>query len=192
MSIPIDTTSIHQDPLTGLGDHSKLISDLTAALVPGQSPTVLAVFEIVGSRDHRRAFGERANDELIVRCAEKFKSLIEPDGVCYRPRRDEFCALIPGRIEDVSATLFEVEAELRSDEEFSLVTACFGAAALPDEADDPTGLLMIADQRISMRIRGRELRERRHDTTRLTEPHLFESAERPSTDSQEPSLPPRS
>jgi GGDEF domain-containing protein len=159
----LDTTPGH-DPLTGFGDHEKLIADLTTALEPGTDAAVLAVFELVGWRDYRRVLGEHASDELLARCATRFGRVIEPAGACYRSRQDELCALLTGPIEDVSTALFAAEDELNAEASASLVTACFGAAVLPDEAADPIELLILADQRNRLRIGAPKPRERRQDT----------------------------
>lgn len=178
MTTPAHVPVPQHDPLTGFGDHDKLLTDLTEALNRGGVLSVLAVFELLGSRDYRRVFGEQASDELIVRLAERFRQVIQPVGVCYRPRQDEFGALIVGSIESVSSTLFAAEEALSLEEESSVVTACFGAASLPDESTDPIDLLILADQRIHVRMGSREPRERRHRTSRPTKSVTSNTAKR--------------
>jgi len=156
--------SPRQDPLTGFGDHDTLIADLTTALDPGSPAAVLAVVELVGWRDYRRVSGVQASDELIIRCAAQFARAIKPAGVCYRSRQDELCALITGPIDEVTNTLFAADDRLKAEVGSSLVTACFGTASLPDEADDPIELLILADQRIRIRIGDQKPRERRKNT----------------------------
>ena len=151
------------DLLTGFGNHDKLIADLTTALEPGRPPAILAVFELVGWHNYRRVSGEQASDELITRCAIQFAGVLEPAGVCYRSRQDELCALITGQIDEVTTTLFAAEDRLNAEGGSSLVTACFGTAALPDDAADPIELLILADQRVRIRIGDEKPRERRTD-----------------------------
>ena len=154
MSDSATVTSLHRDYLTGFGDHDKLLTDLTDALKPGSPQGVLAVFELVGSSDYRQVYGELASAELVLRCAARFKRVVEPDGVCYRPRQDEFCALISGPIDEARATLHAAARSVSSGRKPFLVSACFGAAVLPDEADDPIDLLMLADERLQLLIKG--------------------------------------
>lgn len=154
--------SLHLDWTTGFGDRERLLADLTEALELGSPPSVLAVFDLGGASDYRRAFGERAGDALIARCAERFARAIQRDGVCYRPRRDEFCALIAKPTDDAMARLVEAEHALKLGEPL-LIAACFGATVLPDEAADPIELLMLADDRLNVRLTSRKPRERRRD-----------------------------
>jgi GGDEF domain-containing protein len=148
------------DPLTGFGSRHKLLADLTGALEPGSVPSVLAVFDLAGASDYRRVFGEKASDELIARLAEQFARLVQPTGVCYRPRQDEFCALVSRPIGDVSTMLVAVEDALKDDGRSSIITPRFGAAFLPDETTDPIEALMLAGER----LRARTARERRQGT----------------------------
>ncbi len=144
--------SAADDPLSRFGDHERLIADLAAALEPARPQAVLAVFELVGADDYRQRFGEQAGEGLIRRGAERFARVIQPSGVCYRARQDEFCALVDGSIDETIPTLAAAEQALRDDEAAVLVSACFGAALLPDEAADPIELLILADQRLRLRI----------------------------------------
>jgi GGDEF domain-containing protein len=154
--------SLHRDPLTGLGDHAKLIADLTRALEPGSPAAIFAVFALVGWGDYERRCGELAGNRLIMRCATQLARVIDPVGVCYRSRRDELAALIRGSIDVASTALFGAESALSAEGGDSLVSAWFGAVVLPDEADDPVELLMLADQRVRLRIGVPTPRERRH------------------------------
>jgi GGDEF domain-containing protein len=166
MNSGVNTTQATSlDPLTGLGDHDKLIADLERALDPGNPPAVVAVFELVGWHDYRRSSGELASDELIARCAIEFARAIGPAGVPYRSRQDELTALISRPIDEASSILLGAQERLQSEGESSRVTACFGTAVLPDEAADPIELLILADQRIRLRVGVPKPRERRHSTS---------------------------
>jgi GGDEF domain-containing protein len=159
-----DHTPQHHDRLTWFGDRHKLIADLTDALKPGSLPSVLAVFALAGSADYRRVFGERASDELIARLAERFTRVLHPAVACYRPRLDEFCALIRSPIDDVQTMIFAAEGALNNEAEPPLITAWFGTICLPDEAADPTEALILADERLRVRMVSRQPRERRQNT----------------------------
>jgi GGDEF domain-containing protein len=150
------------DCLTGFGDRSKLIADLTDALEPGRPRSIVAVFDLTGLGDFERLFGERDGRALIARLAEQVARVLQPTGgVCYWPRRDEFCVLISTPSENVKALLFAAEAAINKEGHLSLVTAWFGAAFLPDEAADPIEALMLADDRLRLRTDAEEPRERR-------------------------------
>ena len=156
------------DPLTGFRVREQFIADLTAALEPGSPPRTLAVFDLVGLSEHRRSFGERASDELIARLAEAFARVVVPAGSCYRPRRDEFCSLVAGRIDEADGAnlLPEAARALLEAGEGSLTSSWFGACLLPEEAADPIEALMLADERLLVRSDHRASRERRHGERR--------------------------
>jgi GGDEF domain-containing protein len=159
-SAPVEARD-HYDPLTGFANHDELVADLAAALEPGRPPSVVAVFELVGAEDYCTLAGPEETDALIARYAKQFARIIEPAGTCYRPRKDEFCALIARTTNGARATLVAAELELNHDHDSALVAACFGAASLPDDATDPTDLLMLADRRLRLRMQNRKPRERR-------------------------------
>jgi GGDEF domain-containing protein len=164
MNVLANTSAAAQhDPLTGFGDYRKLICDLTRALEPGSATAVLAVFELGGSSDYRRDFGERASAELIMRCAERFGDVISPVGVCYRPRQDEFCALVVGSLDELDVTLRAAKHAIRDGEDPVGIEPFVGSALLPVEANDPVDLLILADERLCISRAGRTPRERRQN-----------------------------
>jgi GGDEF domain-containing protein len=160
------------DPLTRFGNHDQLIDDLARALEPGSPPAVLAVFELLGSSAYRNAYGQRTHAALIRRCAERFAHVLQGAGVCYRPRQDELCVLIDGPIGEVIETLTAAEHALEDREGPAPVSARFGVALLPDEADDPIELLVLADQRLGIRTGGREPRDVANEPSPSIQPTL--------------------
>jgi GGDEF domain-containing protein len=150
------------DSLTRFGNRRKLVADVALALEPHSEPSVLAVFFLAGSRDYRRFLGQAAGDALIVRLAEQFARLVPEGAICYRSRDDEFGVLLSTPVDEVSAMLDATAGALRDEGHSFLITAAFGAALLPDEAEDPTEALMLADERLQARLWIREERDRRH------------------------------
>lgn len=159
------TRQSQTDRLTGFGDRLKLIADLTEAVEPGSPPSVLAVFDIVGSSEYRRVFGERASDVLIARLATSFALVARPVGACYRPRADEFCVLAAGSLDrdGVRTMLTEAAYALLGEGEAFMISSWFGACVLPDEASEPTEALMLVDERLRTRTENRQPRERRRN-----------------------------
>ena len=193
--------SFHSDPLTGFGNHDKLIADLTRALEPDRPRSVLAVFDFVGRSEHRRIFGLRASDGLANRFAEAFTLVMSRVGTCYYiPREDEFCVLIAQSIGDVRLVLVAALGALNDVGEPFLVTAAFGGISLPDEAADPIEALILADERLGLGVLSGKARERRQNA-RPSEGTLSQAitlglgvdlpARRPETRSQEPPGQPR-
>ncbi len=163
MAYPDARAIEHHDRLTGFRDRDELMADLTAALEPQSAPSILAVFDLFGMNEFRLLHGERASDELTGRLAGTFARVVRSKGSCYRPRRDEFCVLLAGRIDedDLTDLLPEAARALWDVAEGSLVGSWYGACVLPDEASDPLEALMIADERLLTRGENRAPRERR-------------------------------
>jgi predicted signal transduction protein with EAL and GGDEF domain len=139
---------------SGLGDRDRLIRDLESALEPGSAPTVLAVFGLVGLTDYRRVHGDAAGDELVDRLGRRFVLAAGATSRCYRSRRDELCVLVGAGVGDVLELFGTVADELGHEGASAAVGAVFGAASLPDEAPDPIGVLMLADERLRLRAGG--------------------------------------
>jgi GGDEF domain-containing protein len=136
------------DQLTGFGNRHKLMADLGRAVAAGSEQSVLAIFDLAGLEQYRRVLGQQAGDALIVQVSRVFRQKIGRVGTCYRPREDEFAALIDGRRDRVKPLLGAAEEALRREGEALLITSSFGVAQLPDEADDPIAALALADQRL--------------------------------------------
>jgi GGDEF domain-containing protein len=150
------------DPLTGFRAREQLVLDLEDALAPDVAPSVIAVFDLSGLSAYERALGERAGDALIARLANRFARVIEPAGVCYRAREDEFWAIVRTLISEAGRpVLEEASEELSEQTEFLQLTASFGAALLPDEGDSPIDALMLADRRLAAVATVRTRRDRR-------------------------------
>jgi hypothetical protein len=152
--------------LPGFADRDKLIDDLERALEAGSSPSVLAVFALGGSSAYMQEFGERASDDLTARLGEAFALVVRPVGACYYvPREGEFCALLSVPVNDASSVLFAALDAVNGVGGLSAITASFGAIFLPDEAADPMEALLLADERLGLRVLSREPRDRRQNAT---------------------------
>ena len=163
------------DPLTGFPTRQDLIADLEVALDPSSSPSVLAVFDLVGWSGYREIFGELASDQLTARLAHRFASVVHlarsakpfgsvnlPLGLCYRARQDEFCALINMPLENVRHMLDDATEALTDEGRSVFVTAECGAVVLPEEAEDAVDALTLASERLTVatgRNRRRDARQ---------------------------------
>jgi GGDEF domain-containing protein len=120
---------------------------------------VLAVFDIAGFTQYLRVFGLQAGDELIVALSALFRNALG-SAKCYRPRQDEFMALIAGVASEAARLLVVAEQALRREGDASLITTSFGCVRLPDEATRPIDALRLADSRLEA-LTNRAPRERR-------------------------------
>jgi diguanylate cyclase (GGDEF)-like protein len=134
------------DALTGLGNRRKLVADLGALLEAPASDgsRLLVIFDLNGFKDYNDSFGHPAGDALLARLGGKLSAAVAPDGSAYRMGGDEFCVLIPA-----SETLLDQAALalLEQGESFD-VSSAFGGVLLPEEAQDASTALGIADERL--------------------------------------------
>jgi GGDEF domain-containing protein len=149
---------ISVDPLTSFGSREALIHDLEHALEPDSPHRVLSVFDLAGLDDYRRARGTIASDELTLSMARVFTGGLGDGARSYRPRQDEFCALVDGEIDEARPILDAVVASLGDEGATAGVSPLVGTAFLPNEAGDPIEALMIADHELAV---GRRARDRR-------------------------------
>jgi GGDEF domain-containing protein len=155
------TDELLTDSLTGFGTRSKLLADLAEAVRPTSPPTLLVIFGLEGFSEYVELLGRLEGQTLLLRLASRLAGALEPAGSCYRPRADEFGALVHTPIATVKPFLDAAVAALRERGGHVPVTASFGAAMLPDEASDPVEALQIADQRLSSNAPRRRPRNRR-------------------------------
>ena len=149
------------DPLTGFGTRSKLLHDLEQAVQPESDPTLLVIFCLEGFEEYTDLLGRLESQSLLLRLAGRLATSLAPSAVCYRPRADEFAALVHTPIANVKPVLDNAILALREKGGIVAVSAAFGAAMLPDEASDAIGALTIADQRLSSNAPRRRPRNRR-------------------------------
>ncbi len=154
------------DALTELGNRRKLVDDLERALASGRSSTrrALVIYDLDGFKRYNDTFGHPAGDVLLQRLGGKLAEVTRSHGSAYRMGGDEFCVLTAGPPE-TSAELVEAAAAALTEvgDGFS-VTTSFGQVSLPDEADEPSEALRLADQRLYAQKHSSELaRTRPHE-----------------------------
>jgi diguanylate cyclase (GGDEF)-like protein len=140
------------DPLTGLGNRRKLSADLTERLTDATAePLVLMMFDLDGFKGYNDTFGHLAGDALLARLGGKLASAVFPHGTAYRLGGDEFCALLPARLDQLQAMLARAAAALcERGETFSIQASC-GAVLVPHEASSADYALQLADERMYAR-----------------------------------------
>jgi GGDEF domain-containing protein len=153
-----------------IGTRQELMAELTRALAPGSPMSLLAIFRLGGLREYVAEHDEEAADDLVRRTSERLAMAIGPTAVYYRPRRDELCGLISGPLEGAKDTLYEAVMALNAERDTTGITAGFGVALLPFEADDPISALKLADERLSGLVELRKPKKRtRRSRSRASE-----------------------
>ena len=134
------------DALTGLGNRRKLLHDLAAA-VEGETPHVLALFDLNGFKHYNDSFGHPAGDALLARLGEKLDRFVAGRGAAYRMGGDEFCILCTEDV-DAEAVVEGAARALADHGDGFAVTAAHGRVLLPAEASTPSEALRLSDQRM--------------------------------------------
>ncbi len=155
------TQALLVDPLTGFGTRHALLLELAEAVEPESVPRLLVVFGLDGFDEYVALFGRLAGRTLLVKLAARLAESLAPVGVCFRPRYDEFSALIETPIDTARPVFDAAVAALRERASFGAVTAAWGAVLLPDEVRAPVAALELADARLASNAPRRRRRNRR-------------------------------
>jgi two-component system cell cycle response regulator len=140
------------DGLTGLGNRRALLDDLEretrAARATGER-RVLVLFDLDGFKLYNDTFGHPAGDVLLARLGGRLAASVARVGAAYRMGGDEFCALVRVPAGTDPGLAVQAAARALSDQgEGFAVASSFGIVSIPDEADDPTEALQLADRRM--------------------------------------------
>ncbi|MFN2617348.1 MAG: HD domain-containing phosphohydrolase [Thermoleophilaceae bacterium] len=138
------------DPLTGLGNRRRLLSDLDDALKTCSlgDPRLLIFFDLNGFKSYNDSYGHPAGDQLLARLGQRLAEAVQPHGGAYRLGGDEFCVLArPGRLG--SELVVASAATALSDQgEGFVVDSSYGSVLIPNEASDASTVLLLADRRM--------------------------------------------
>ncbi len=143
------------DGLTGLPNRRRLMLDLERALGTDDAhphgrarPATFAFFDLDGFKGYNDSFGHAAGDMLLDRLAGRLAAAVMGHGRAYRLGGDEFCVLLDGHLTADDPRMVVCGAALQEQGEGFRVGASCGAVTLPDEADNATHALQLADQRM--------------------------------------------
>jgi diguanylate cyclase (GGDEF)-like protein len=138
------------DPLTGLGNRRKLMTDLRQEIERAsvQSPRVLVMFDLDGFKRYNDTYGHPAGDALLTRLGANLGRAIGPYGKGYRLGGDEFCVLVVTGASSSQTIISLAVGALSEQGEGFTVRSSHGAVILPHEARDATSALRVADQRM--------------------------------------------
>jgi diguanylate cyclase (GGDEF)-like protein len=137
------------DPLTGLGNRRKLMTDLERALASEHpQSTLLALFDLDGFKAYNDSFGHPAGDDLLRRLGKQLAAAVEPVGGGYRLGGDEFCVLASTRSMRGEAICLTAEEALSERGGGFSIGASWGMVQLPAEARTATDALRLADRRM--------------------------------------------
>jgi GGDEF domain-containing protein len=133
---------------TKIGTRDQLLLDLAAAVAPGQPVRLLVILRLGGFEQFTSTFGNGATDKLLDVVVSRLPPASGPSSFYYRPRKDELCGLIAGRLDGVEGALFAAAREIGDSLGTQDISLGFGTAVLPHEASDPLEALALADSRV--------------------------------------------
>ena len=149
------------DPLTGFGTRAKLIADLREACDFNGPQSTLAIFDLGGFGRYVELYGRLEGEALLASLARRLQDMFARSASCYRPRYDEFAALLEAPAASAEPLLAETVSALTSHFEQCSIAFSYGAAIVPDEAAEPGDALALADTRLFLHTGSRRARERR-------------------------------
>lgn len=143
-----------------VGTRQELLAHLAAAVRGDAELSLLAIFALEGLRDFDSLHGGSARAELVEQLGSRLARTIGRKGRCFQPRADEFAVVIATTIADALPLLRPIATVLCHHDRHAPISVAFGAAVLPDEADDPVAALRIADRRLASNAPRRKPRRR--------------------------------
>jgi diguanylate cyclase (GGDEF)-like protein len=153
---------VRTDRLTGLGSQARMQMDLEAReRTPGRPLTVL-LLDLNGFKHYNDTHGHPAGDKMLSSLGARLKDAVEPEGTAYRLGGDEFLVLVEGGLvglgpEARDALSVRAAEALTSRGRGVDVSASWGVASVPEEADTPAEAMQLADVRMYAQKESRRL-----------------------------------
>ncbi|HET6998512.1 MAG TPA: GGDEF domain-containing protein [Solirubrobacterales bacterium] len=154
---------VRTDPLTGLGNRGRMQVDLerVAQRASAEQPALLFLFDLNGFKRYNDTFGHPAGDELLTCLGAELRSAVGEDGTAYRIGGDEFVVLVERGSAELGEQVMRRAAEaLTSSGKGYAVSASWGKATIPGDADTPAEAMQLADVRMYAQ---KESRRASHD-----------------------------
>ena len=144
------------DPLTGLGNRAKLMLDLREEIELSSisTPRILLLLDLDGFKHYNDSFGHPAGDALLERLGQSLSTAVGAHGHAYRIGGDEFCALLRTETARSERLVAAAVAALSEHGRGFDVRSSYGIVTIPEEADEPSEALRIADRRMYAQKRG--------------------------------------
>src|SRR4051812_49289232 len=156
---------VRTDRLTGLGSQARMQMDLEAReRTPGRPLTVL-LLDLNGFKRYNDTFGHPAGDKMLGTLGKRLGLAVEglaAEATAYRLGGDEFLVLLDGGIVDVGLAARD-ELAVRAAEALTSrgrgyeLSASWGIASVPEEADSPAEAMQLADVRMYAQKESRRL-----------------------------------
>ena len=138
------------DALTGLGNRRALMLELDAEVgaATASEPRAVMLFDLDGFKQFNDWHGHPAGDALLRRLGDRLAAAATPDAAAFRLGGDEFCVLArarPDQAERLRAAAIEALSDV--DGGFEVGSSC-GLVMVPHDANTPSSVLQLADERL--------------------------------------------
>ena len=153
---------IRTDRLTGLGSQARLQMDLEARERSPGGPLTVILLDLNGFKRYNDTFGHPAGDKMLSLLGRRLGVAIRDEATGYRLGGDEFLILAGGGLVDRGQkerdglAVRAAEALTSSGRGFEL-SAAWGIASIPEEADSPAEAMQLADVRMYAQKESRRL-----------------------------------
>jgi diguanylate cyclase (GGDEF)-like protein len=144
----------NQDPLTGIGNRRRLMSELPALLpvATARRPLVLATLDLDGFKAYNDTYGHPSGDALLRRLGERLSEAMRGRGHAYRMGGDEFCIAALVAPADAATIVERAAAALSEHGDHFSIGCSYGRVVLPHEdVVDASTALQLADRRMYAR-----------------------------------------
>ncbi|HVD37315.1 MAG TPA: GGDEF domain-containing protein [Solirubrobacterales bacterium] len=153
---------VRTDPLTGLGSQARLRMDLELRERSPRAPLAVILLDLNGFKRYNDNFGHPAGDKMLAMLGKRLEAAIEPPATGYRLGGDEFLVLVDGgtvelgpeRRDEIAVAAAEALTAKGKGYELS---AAWGVASVPEEADSPAEAMQLADVRMYAQKESRRL-----------------------------------
>jgi diguanylate cyclase (GGDEF)-like protein len=153
---------VRTDPLTGLGSQARLRMDLELRERSPGTPLTVILLDLNGFKRYNDNFGHPAGDKMLAMLGKRLKVAVEPPATGYRLGGDEFLVVIEGGVVELGLerrdeiAVAAAEALTSQGKGFEL-SASWGIASVPEEADSPAEAMQLADVRMYAQKESRRL-----------------------------------
>ena len=153
---------VRTDPLTGLGSQARLRMDLEQLERSPEAPMTVVLLDLNGFKRYNDTFGHPAGDKMLGLLGRRLGVAVRDEATAYRLGGDEFLVLAEGGLVDRgleerdALAVRSAEALTSRGRGFDL-SAAWGSASIPEEADSPAEAMQLADVRMYAQKESRRL-----------------------------------
>ena len=149
---------VRTDQLTGLGSQARLQIDLEERCErAAEEPATVVLLDLNGFKRYNDTFGHPAGDAMLTHLGAQLREALEPGADGYRLGGDEFVVLVDGDTRSRDAIAKRAAEALTARGGGFELTAAWGMASIPEEADSSATAMQLADVRMYAQKESRRL-----------------------------------